>query len=283
VIGCDLERWLALRSASDLDQWLGEGAQAASDVGFFVRLSLQSGLDRIGAWAARFISSGGWAGPAGEPLMRPGFYDGRAGEFDPAEIVEHVKYSWYDPHEGGVHPFEGETDPAPEREEAYSWAKAPRYAGQPAEAGPLARMVNDRDGLVLDLMNRHGPSAFVREMARLHEVMRLLRQIAVWLGELDPDEPFCAATPRLGSARGAGVVEAPRGILGHWVRTEEGRIRNYQIITPTGWNLSPRDSQDNPGPLEAALVGVPVPDPDRPLAMSYVVKSFDPCLFCTVH
>lgn len=283
VIGCDLERWLALRNASDLDRWLGEGGPAASDVGWFIAFSLRNGLDRIGAWPARFISSGGWPGPAGQPLMHPGFHDGHEAQFDPARIVEHVKYSWYDPQEGGVHPFDGQTDPAPERKEAYSWAKAPRYGSQPAEAGPLARMVNDRDELVLDLMNRHGPSAFVRELARLHEVMRLLRQIGVWLSEVDPEEPFCAETPRAASGQGAGVVEAPRGTLGHWVRTEEGKIRNYQIVTPTGWNLSPRDSEDRPGPLEAALVGTPVPDPERPVAMSYVVKSFDPCLFCTVH
>ena len=38
-----------------------------------------------------------------------------------------------------------------------------------------------------------------------------------------------------------------------------------------------------PGPLEAALVGAPVPDPGHPAAIAHVVKSFDPCLFCTVH
>ena len=283
VIRCELDRWLALRSASDLDGWLGEGEHAASDIGFFVRVFLQRGLDRIGAWPARFISSGGWAGPTGQTLTRPGFHDGSAAQFDPAEIVEHVKYSWYDPYEGGVHPFDGESDPAPERTEAYSWAKAPRYGGQPAEAGPLARMVNDRDPLVMDLLDKHGPSAFVREFARLHELIRLLKQIGVWLNEVNPEEPFCRETPRAQAGSGVGLVEAPRGILGHWMRAEAGRIQNYQIITPTGWNLSPRDSEDRPGPLEAALVGTPVPDPDRPVAMSYVVKSFDPCLFCTVH
>ena len=148
VIGCELDEWLALRSASDLDRWMGEGAHAASDMGIFVTLSLEHGLDEIGTWPARFISSGGWRGPTGETLMKPGFHDGEAREFDPAQIAEHVKHSWYDPHEGGLHPFDGETEPAPERAEAYSWAKAPRYAGQPAEAGPLARMVNDRDPLV---------------------------------------------------------------------------------------------------------------------------------------
>jgi Ni,Fe-hydrogenase I large subunit len=283
VIGCELDRWLGLRSASDLDQWIGEASHPVSDIGIFVTLSLKHGLDKIGIWPARFLSSGGWLGPTGETLMKPGFYDGGLREFDPAQVVEHVKHSWYDPHEGGLPPFEGQTDPAPERSDAYSWAKAPRYAGQPAEAGPLARLVTDGDPLVTDLLARHGSSVFVREFARLHEVMRLLKQIGRWLGEVDPEEPFYQETPRAMSGSGVGLVEAPRGVLGHWIRVEDGKVQNYQIITPTGWNLSPRDSEDRPGPLEEALVGVPVPNPDRPAAMSHVVKSFDPCLFCTVH
>jgi hydrogenase large subunit len=283
VIGGKLEEWLALRSASDLDRWLGEGAHAASDLGFFITRSLDLGLDRIGAWAARFISSGGWVDPMGRTLMRPGFHDGSAAELRPTEITEHVKYSWYDPCEGGVHPLDGGSDPAPDRADAYSWAKAPRYAGQPAEAGPLARMANDADPLITDLLARYGPSAFVREIARLHETIRLVSRLDHWLDEVDPEEPFYRETPRAEAGSGVGLVEAPRGTLGHWIRVEGGRIRNYQIITPTGWNLSPRDSEDLPGPLESALVGTPVPDPDRPVAMSLVVKSFDPCLFCSVH
>jgi Ni,Fe-hydrogenase I large subunit len=283
VIGCELDMWLALRSASDLDHWMGEGSHLVSDVGIFITLSLKHGLDKIGKWPARFLSSGGWRGPTGVTLMKSGFHYGEKRAFDPAQIVEHVKHSWYASREGGLHPFDGETDPAPHRAEAYSWAKAPRYAGQPAEAGPLARMVNDGDPLVAKLVGRHGPSVFVREIARLHEAMRLLKQIGVWLNEVDPVEPFYQETPRAMSGSGFGFVEAPRGILGHWIRVEQGKIQNYQIITPTGWNLSPRDSVDCPGPLEEALVGAPIPNPDRPAAMSHVVKSFDPCLFCTVH
>ena len=283
LIGHELDGWLALRSAADLDHWVGEGSHSLSDMGVFVTLCLKHGLDGIGTWPARFLSSGGWRGPTGETLMKPGFYDGEVRGFDPDQIVEHVKHSWYEPHEGGLSPLDGETDPAPERAEAYSWAKAPRYAGQPAETGPLARMVNDHDPLVTDLLTRYGPSAFVREIARLHETARLLRQIGTWLNEVDPEEPFYEETPRAMGGSGLGLVEAPRGILGHWIRVEEGKIQNYQIITPTGWNLSPRDSDGRPGPLEEALVGVLVRDPEQPTAVSHVVKSFDPCLYCTVH
>jgi Ni,Fe-hydrogenase I large subunit len=283
VIGCELEGWLELRSAADLERWMGQGAHPESDLGVFVSLSLKRGLEKIGTWPARFLSSGGWPGPGGEPLTKPGFYDGELHEFDSSRIAEHVEHSWYEPHEGGRHPWEGETEPAPERGEAYSWAKAPRYAGEPAEAGPLARMVTDGEPLVTDLFRAYGPSVFVRELARLHEAMRLLKQIGRWLDEVDPEEPFYQETPRATSGSGVGLVEAPRGTLGHWIRVEEGKVQNYQIITPTGWNLSPRDAEDRPGPLEEALVGAPVPDPERPSAMSHVVKSFDPCLFCTVH
>jgi len=283
VIGCEPDRWLGLRSASDLDKWLGEGDHAVSDVGFFIRLGLERGLDKIGTWPARFISSGGWPGPTGQTLMRPGVCNGEVAEFSAAEITEHVKYSWYDLQEGGVHPFDDEAEPDPQREGAYSWAKAPRYAGETAEAGPLARLVNDRDPLITDLLSKHGPSVLVREIARLHETVRLVRQIGVWLRQIGPEQPFYEQTPQVESGMGAGLVEAARGILGHWIRAEDGRVRNYQIISPTGWNLSPRDSQGRPGPLEEALIGTPVPDPDRPTALSHVVKSFDPCLYCTVH
>jgi len=236
----------------------------------------------IGKWPANFVSSGGWQSATGQPLMRAGFHDGETTAFDAARILEHSKFSWCGG-ETDAHPFHGETEPAPTRADAYSWAKAPRYGGEPAEAGPLARMVIDQDLLVTDLLKKDGPSVFVRKIARLHETLRLLRQIGLWLDELDPNEPFYGEAPRAESGEGVGLVEAPRGVLGHWVRVENGKVRNYQIVTPTGWNMSPRDSTGRPGPVEAALVGTPVPDSDRPVAVSHVVKSFDPCVFCTVH
>ena len=83
---------------------------------------------------------------------------------------------------------------------------------------------------------------------------------------------------------GTGLVEAARGSLGHWVRIEDGRIANYQIIAPTTWNVSPRDENGQPGPLEAALAGAPVEDgATEPIMVQHIVRSFDPCMVCTVH
>ena len=89
------------------------------------------------------------------------------------------------------------------------------------------------------------------------------------------------AVPREGA--GEGLVEAARGALGHWIRIEKGRIAGYQIVAPTTWNFSPRDSAGQPGPLEAALQGVAVGAETTPLAVQHVVRSFDPCMVCTVH
>jgi hydrogenase large subunit len=52
---------------------------------------------------------------------------------------------------------------------------------------------------------------------------------------------------------------------------------------PTTWNFSPMDDKGNPGPLEKALIGVPIPDSNNPINIVRVIRSFDPCLACAIH
>ena len=80
-----------------------------------------------------------------------------------------------------------------------------------------------------------------------------------------------------------GLTEASRGALGHWLRIEQGKIAHYQVISPTTWNVSPRDDAGIPGPLEQALIGIPVVDTDKPIEVMRVIHSFDPCLDCATH
>jgi len=81
-----------------------------------------------------------------------------------------------------------------------------------------------------------------------------------------------------------GLTEAARGSLGHWVSIRKGRIVNFQIVAPTSWNFSPRDAHGIPGALEAALAGAPVQAGETtPVAVQHIVRSFDPCMVCTVH
>ena len=55
------------------------------------------------------------------------------------------------------------------------------------------------------------------------------------------------------------------------------------MVVPTTWNLGPRCADNIPGPLEQALVGLPVADPANPLEVLRVVHAFDPCIACGVH
>ena len=56
-----------------------------------------------------------------------------------------------------------------------------------------------------------------------------------------------------------------------------------QVVTPTAWNIGPRDGSDVLGPIERALVGSPIVDPEDPVELGHVARSFDSCLVCTVH
>jgi [NiFe] hydrogenase large subunit len=85
------------------------------------------------------------------------------------------------------------------------------------------------------------------------------------------------------SAHGVGYGAVPRGGLSHWIVIDGGRIDNYQLVVPSTWNFGPRDDQGRLGPAESALVGVPCPDPERPVDVLRTVHSLDPCMACAVH
>ena len=55
------------------------------------------------------------------------------------------------------------------------------------------------------------------------------------------------------------------------------------MVVPSTWNFGPQCANDDPGPVEDALIGTPVADPQRPVEILRVVHSFDPCIACAVH
>ena len=280
---CKLDRWLENRSLADIETWMGEGDHERGDLGCFVAEALRTGQDKIGRGPGRFLSVGGFALPGPRTWLRSGYYEGGVQPLDTRKITEDVAFSWFESERASAHPSQAVTVAAPKKEAAYSWGKAPRYDGKSVEVGPMARMVIDGDPLATDLMNTTGPCVFARVLLRLHEVMRLARDLRGWLDQIDPGEPFYVKHQPKEAAEGHALTEAPRGLLGHWVRIERSRIRDYQVVTPTGWNLSPCDSNGKPGPLEEALVGTPVQDQDNAVNVALVVRSYDPCLYCSVH
>ena len=194
---------------------------------------------------------------------------------DDRNITESVTHSWYNDSTNGLTPASGQTVPAYPKADAYSWLKAPRLAGKPFEVGALARMWVNGD-------YRDGISVIDRHAARARETLKVAQAMSDWLSQLQPGQPVYNGFRPLNGV-GVGLTEAPRGALGHWVDIRQGKIAHYQVITPTCWNASPRDSQHVPGPLEQALVGTPVTDAVRPIEVLRVIHSFDPCLSCAVH
>lgn len=297
VLGCRIERWMDVRSKSDLDVWLDEAeSHRNSELGFFIRFAKKAGLEKIGKGHGNFISFGSLDLPENTEVKS--FNDDRqflpsgfshhleVKGFDQEKITEDVSHSWFNDYAGGKHPFDGVTSPYASGSESgkYSWAKAPRYDGMPAEAGPLAEMVGACDPLFIDLLRQDGPNVFIRELARLVRSAVLIPIMEQWLKEtVLSSEEFYRDHGKRANGEGFGLVEAPRGALGHWVKIKDAKIERYQVITPTAWNASPRDSSGVRGPWEEAVVGTEIKDKDNPVEVEHIIRSFDPCLVCTVH
>ncbi|MDH7577296.1 MAG: nickel-dependent hydrogenase large subunit [Bacillota bacterium] len=212
-----------------------------------------------------------------------GCYTGGADrDFDPAKVTEDVKYSWYDDDTIDKHPGESVITPAPDKEGAYSWLKAPRYDGKVHEVGPLARIWISKDQQ-LRALGEKAFSVMGRHAARAQEAKMVAEAMLDWLGQLEPGKPTCNPHKVPNQATGMGLTEAARGALGHWIKIEAGRVAKYNAVVPTTWNGSPRDEQGQPGPIEQALVGTPVKDPNNPIEVVRVVRAFDPCIACAVH
>lgn len=257
----------------------------------------------IGAGCRRYLTYGGFdQSPSSAPLIGrnrflvPGIYaDGKADKVDVAAITEAVTHSRFEG-DGPLFPHHETTVPQPDKPGAYSWLKSPRYNNQVYEVGPLAAiLVNYASGhpvvkpLVDSALSAAGlqpealSSVMGRHLARAIHAKVIADAAFEWLGQLKVGEPHCAEWAIPASGDGCGMVDAPRGAVAHWIKVREHKTANYQLVVPTTWNASPADDQDRPGPVEQALIGTKVRDPENPFEVVRIVRSFDPCLACAVH
>jgi hydrogenase large subunit len=263
-----------------LDPWRG-------DFRLFLSMVQDAALSRLGPGPGRYLSYGAYPQPQGGFELGDGVWHANTGTLAPVDeqgIREDATYAWLSDTAGPRHPIDGITLPDANKTEAYTWNKAPRLAGEVVETGAIARQLASAHPLVLDAVGRHGGTVYTRVLARLLELARVVPMMENWLQQLQPNEAYCVPTPTFTDGVGVGLSEAARGSLGHWVVASRGRIANYQIVAPTTWNFSPRDAAGTPGALEQALVGAPVRDGEiTPVAVQHIVRSFDPCMVCTVH
>ncbi|WP_085318002.1 nickel-dependent hydrogenase large subunit [Derxia lacustris] len=308
TFGAPLEAVAALDSRAALDALLATRA-GASDLGFFARLADALALDALGPGPGRYLSLGAYPRADGGEVFGAGFLDThhvptdpaaqlpgrplstaprpwRQTAPDPAAVTEDISHAWYAGASDRLAqaPADARTLPDADRPGAYSWAKAPRYAGHTLETGALARQLVDGQPLICAEVARSGGNVYTRVLARLIEMARIVIAAEGWLRQIRPGEPFHAPHAPAADGRAIGRMEAARGSLLHFAELRGGRIANWQIVAPTTWNFSPRDAAGTPGALEAALEGVEVaPGDEVPVRVQHVVRSFDPCMVCTVH
>jgi hydrogenase large subunit len=167
-----------------------------------------------------------------------------------------------------------------ETENINSYAKNVRYKDKYYEVGPLSRAMVKKTPLIKDLHRRFGDSLLSRIVARVCEIPKLIIHSKNLIEDLDFNEPsFIQPKADISNitAKGTASVEAARGSLIHSVQLKSGIIEDYQIITPTQWNLGNGDRQ-HPGIAQKAMIGL---DDER--IVELIFKSFDVCSVCTTH
>ncbi|OOP74283.1 nickel-dependent hydrogenase large subunit [Clostridium beijerinckii] len=191
---------------------------------------------------------------------------------EPDKITEEIHYSWYKK-EAGLEDLE-EVDLT--KMDAYSFIKTPRYLGLPMEVGPLARLIVSGE-------YTNGNSCMDRIIARVLEtekILGIMKKLSERV-ELKPNNQKIYEIPE--KAYGVGLTDTTRGALGHWLSIDKNVINHYNIITPTVWNLSPKDEANLPGITERALIGTRLNNIKEPIEIGRIVRSFDPCVSCATH
>lgn len=225
---------------------------------------------------------------------------------DPDEkaIAEWVGRSWYKGSETYQAPnFTTEPEYTDyDVTDRYTWVKCPSYNGNSMEATSLSRIlaaykrnvpfVKEHVDAFLEALGHPGDlsiaqSTLGRTAIRQIETLYIATCMKEWVDELieavkSGDSEYFRA-PSTTTGDGTGFWEAPRGALYHSESVKDGKIQGYQIIIPSTWNLAPKNEKGQHGPLEEALIGVPVGDIEKPINALRTVHSFDPCTACSVH
>jgi quinone-reactive Ni/Fe-hydrogenase large subunit len=263
----------------------------------------------LGKANGNFLSVGGYQFDDENSLFEEGVIYGHDFEnveaFDENKIRENVERSWYEGDEVCYTDLnEDGTLKTAQKDDKYSWIKAPKYNGKMMESGPLARVlisyqkgnrfikpfvdefITECELELTDLSTTVGRNAArAIESAYIAEyifkfINRLVENIKYYDIDTWSRYQFEELTK---DTKGRAFFEVPRGVLSHFVEIEEQKIAHYQVIAPTTWNASPKDFQGQRGAYEEALIGIKLEDPSKPLEVLRVLHSFDPCIACAVH
>ncbi len=222
------------------------------------------------------------------------------------------------------HPWNKETKPRPQAtnwREKYTWATSPRWDRQAMDAECTARMWTtamarllpenpyiEATGHSLKLLLPEGKKPEMELEWHVPEVWNALERnrgraycvaytalvgLNTWLqgmglmkeGKTEVSTKFeIPKDQRLG----VGFWGAGRGFVSHHLELDGGVVTNYQIVTPSTFNASPRDPWGTPGMYETAVLNTPILENNgsgafQGIDVQRTIRSFDPCMPCTTH
>ena len=241
--------------------------------------------------------------PAGMVTLTP---EGKliVANVDPSKITEDTAHAFYENH-APLNPTEGRTAPLWPKdgknfENKYTWCKAPRYDGEPYQAGGIARMLAgyargvepivklidmglERTGLSLADIDCVAGRLLTRVLEADYVCDIMEQNVNELIALMESGDAEYHVEPERTTGEGLGLWEAPRGALLHTEKVENDVVTHYQEIIPSTWNLSPKDEKGKIGPLEQMLLNTEVTDIDKPLDAVRIVHSVDPCTACACH
>jgi len=281
----DIDSILNIKNQTELNEYIKKTPN--SQIAIFTEIAKECELFEIGKTGYGYLTYGCVDDPKRpkKQLIPAGFSDGKNFfEFNQSKITEDSYYSWYET-DSIQHPFDGTTIVNRNKKDAYTWVKAPRYDNNPVQTGALAEDIVSKNPLFLELVEKFGDSVYVRQLSRIMRPAKFINYMMEMIDEaLIHSEDLSYISPKkVKNARAFGLSFAARGALGHWLEIKNGKIARFQIISPTTWNGSPKDSDNLYGAWEKALIGLKIKDSDNPMELGHVIRSFDPCLVCTVH
>lgn len=186
-------------------------------------------------------------------------------KFSREKISEDIKYSYYEDDKVNI-----------DKENSYTFIKAARYDGLPMEVGPLARLILSGEYVMRS-------SCMDRNRARVIETNKIINIMNKMINRVKIKENNQGIYNFEGRFTGFGLTDTTRGALYHKTEIENSIIKRYDIITPTGWNLSPKGSDSVYGTAEKSLLGTKINDIKNPVEIGRIVRSYDPCVSCATH
>jgi coenzyme F420-reducing hydrogenase alpha subunit len=190
--------------------------------------------------------------------------------------------------EKAEHEYLAMTNEWVEEDQTTKWCRLSRGS---LAVGALARLNNN-----YGLLNPHAKEVagifglkpvchnpFMNNVAQLveavhctHDAVRIIDELLGMRGE----PTMAQVGPRAGE--GVGAVEVPRGILyHHYVYDGDGRISKANCIIPTTQNN--KNIHDDLGALAAHFAKEGMTDGKLTLLCEMLVRSYDPCISCSVH